>query len=62
IADAQALNVTVNGNTVSFTENAEVYAVSGAKVAAVAAGESVELAAGFYVAAANGKSVKFAVK
>ena len=62
IADAQALNVTVNGNTVSFTENAEVYADSGAKVAAVAAGESVELAAGFYVAAANGKSVKFAVK
>lgn len=62
IADAQALNVTVNGNTVTFNENAEVYAVSGAKVAAAVAGESIELAAGFYVAAANGKSVKFAVK
>lgn len=62
IADAKALNVNVAGNAVTFNEKAEVYAVSGVKVAVAEAGQQIQLANGFYVATANGKSVKFAVK
>lgn len=56
------LDVNVAGNAVTVTEAATIYTATGVKVAAVAAGETVELANGFYVAAAAGKSVKFVVK
>lgn len=62
LAEAAAINVTVDGNNVTLTEAADVYTVTGTKVAAVAAGQTVSLANGFYVAASNGKSVKFVVK
>lgn len=56
---AQGLSVSVNGNEVSFGEAAAVYSVAGTLVAQ---GQNVTLEKGFYVATANGKSVKFAVK
>lgn len=56
------LTFTVNGNDVTFSEGADVYTVAGQKVAAAAAGKAVTLGKGIYVANANGKSVKVAVK
>lgn len=59
-ADAvKTLNVTVNGNTVSFGEVASVYTATGVLVAE---GAELNLANGFYVAVANGKTAKFVVK
>jgi hypothetical protein len=53
------LEVSVNGNIASFSENATVYNFAGARVAA---GRNVSLANGVYVANANGKAVKFVVR
>ncbi len=61
-ADKKGLSVNVNGSEVSFGETAAVYTTTGALVANVAAGKTVSLEKGIYVAAANGKSVKFVVK
>ena len=56
------LNYTINGNNVTFNDNAEIFTVSGAKVAEAVAGVSVELAKGFYVATTGAKSVKLVVR
>lgn len=61
-AESEALKVSVNGNSVNFSEAATVYTIAGVKVADAAAIESIELANGFYVAVAGEKAVKFAVK
>lgn len=59
-ADAvEALNVTVNGNAVSFAEPAAVYTATGVLVAK---GTEVNLSNGFYVAVAGNKTAKFVVK
>lgn len=63
ISDIKALNVKVDGTSVSFADNAKVYSVNGTNVANAAAGESVSLAPGFYIATdGKGQSVKFVVK
>ena len=56
------LNYTINGNNVTFNDNAEIFTVSGVKVAEAVAGVSVELAKGFYVATTGAKSVKLVVR
>ncbi len=55
----KTLDVTVNGNAVSFAEPAAVYTATGVLVAE---GSELNLANGFYVAVANGKTAKFVVK
>ncbi len=57
-----ALKCSVNGNTVTLSEDAEIFTTSGMKVASVKAGESVELAKGFYVTKTATESMKIAVK
>ncbi|MDE6270734.1 MAG: hypothetical protein K2M12_07795 [Muribaculaceae bacterium] len=52
----------VNGNTVTFSANAEVYSIAGAKVADAAATKGVNLPAGLYVARVGEKAQKFVVK
>ncbi len=56
---AEAATVRVNGNVASFSAPAEVYNLTGAKVAA---GTEVTLTAGIYVARVGAKAVKFIVK
>ena len=62
IAAGSALKCSVNGNTVTLSEDAEIFTTSGMKVASVKAGESVELAKGFYVTKMATESMKIAVK
>ena len=57
-----ALKCSVNGNTVTINEDADIFTTSGMKVASVKAGESVELAKGFYVTKSATESMKIAVK
>lgn len=57
---ANDLKVSVNGNTVSLSEAADIYTIAGVKVATAC--ESTVLANGFYVAVAGRNAVKFAVK
>lgn len=61
-ADKASANVNINGRSVSFDGAATVYSITGATVAKAAAGQSVDLQAGAYVAKVNGKSVKFFVR
>lgn len=61
-AEIDDIQYTVNGNEVTFSTDAEVYTISGAKVASATAGLPVVLKSGFYVANASGKGVKFAIK
>lgn len=61
IVDTQ-LGYAVNGNNVTFDNDAQVYTISGVKVAEAVAGQSVELAKGFYVATSGEKSVKLVVR
>ncbi|MDD6777774.1 MAG: hypothetical protein PUD91_01885 [Bacteroidales bacterium] len=62
IAAGSALKCSVNGNTVTINEDADIFTTSGMKVATVKAGESVELAKGFYVTKSATESMKIAVK
>jgi hypothetical protein len=62
VAANTAAEYSINGNAVTFGENATVYAISGAQVANAVAGEPVALKAGFYVANVGGKGVKFVIK
>lgn len=61
-AVAEKFTYNVNGNTVVFSADAEIYTVAGVKVAAAAAAQSVTLPAGMYIARAAEKAVKFVVK
>ncbi|MCM1067809.1 MAG: hypothetical protein NC418_09590 [Muribaculaceae bacterium] len=59
VVDNDAFTVSVNGSTVTFSAPAEVFTMTGAKVAA---GTELDLAAGLYVARVGAKAVKFIVK
>ena len=61
-ADNDAFGYTIAGNTATFAVDAAIYSVTGARIATAAAGEPTTLASGFYVATADGKSVKFAIR
>lgn len=61
-ADATAVNVSVNGNVVTLSADAQVYTVDGVKVANAKAQQGVNLASGLYVAVAGNQAVKFAVR
>lgn len=52
----------VDGNNVTFVNNAEVYTISGAKVVEAAANEPVALSKGFYVAKVGQKATKLVIK
>jgi hypothetical protein len=53
----------INGNEVTFSADAEIFSISGAKAATAKAGQSVTLNGGFYVARTiNGTSSKFIIK
>lgn len=52
----------VNGNAVTFSANAEVYNMAGAKVADVVATKAVNLPSGIYVARAGENVKKFVVR
>lgn len=54
--------LSVNGNTVTFSANAEVFSISGAKVANATATKGVTLSSGIYVARVGAKARKFVVK
>ena len=57
-----AADVTINGNTLTAGENAEVYDTTGRLVATVAAGRSITLAQGIYLVHTATASTKVAVK
>lgn len=52
----------VNGSCVTFSDDAEVFTLSGIKVADAVAAKGVSLASGIYVARVGEKAVKFVVK
>ncbi len=52
----------LEGNTVTFVEDAAIYAISGAKIADAKANDPVALNKGFYVAQVGQRTVKIAVK
>ena len=52
----------MDGNNVTFVDNAEVYTISGAKVVEAAANEPVALSKGFYVAKVGQKATKLVIK
>lgn len=56
------LQLSVNGNEVTCSENANIYTLSGAQVASVHAAQAARLAKGAYIVSANGKSAKVLVK
>lgn len=58
---ANNLSVSVNGSSVTASHTAQVYSVSGVKVASLQAGQSQQLAPGMYVATSAVGSVKFAI-
>lgn len=62
VADDADFTYSINGNEATFSADAEIFAISGAKVANAAAAQSVSLAKGLYVARVGAKAVKFVVK
>lgn len=61
-ASDKELQVSVNGNEITTNEGASIFTASGAKVANVAAAQTVSLGKGLYIVNANGKSAKVVVK
>lgn len=61
VAD-NAVAYTVDGNTVTFAADADVYTTAGVQVAHAATNTGVTLSNGIYVARAGEKAVKFVVK
>ncbi len=53
---------TINGQEITVSDNAEIFSVSGMKVANAKAGEAVSLASGFYVARVGNKNIKFIIR
>lgn len=59
---ADAVSYTVNGQSATFANGAQIYSIAGARVAQAAPGQAVSLAKGLYVATSNGKTVKVVIK
>lgn len=56
------ITFSVNGKTVTFSADAQIYTLAGVKAADAVASKSVTLASGIYVARVGDKAVKFIVK
>ncbi|WP_455586772.1 T9SS type A sorting domain-containing protein [Bacteroides sp.] len=61
LGDSQIFYV-IDGNNVTFADNAEIYAVSGAKVANATASNPITLNKGFYIAKVGQKTAKLSIK
>lgn len=61
LGDTQIFYV-INGNSVTFADNVEVFSISGAKIADATAGNSIILNKGFYIAKVGQKTTKLSIK
>lgn len=62
ISKVELLPYTIDGNNVTFAENADVYTISGSLVKSAEANKSITLNKGFYIAKTGNKSVKISMR